>query len=77
MTFGKKLRELRMRRDMTQQALADRIGVALRTYQCYEQGVREPSFRLLVVLADVLDVTTDELLCRVPRNADAEYSDDV
>lgn len=64
MTFSKQLRAVRMKRNFTQQALADAIGVALRSYQCYEQGTREPSLSLLVVIADVLKVPTDYLLCR-------------
>lgn len=62
--FNKKLRSMRMARHFTQQRLADSIGIALRTYQCYEQGTREPSLDLLVKLADVLEVPTDYLLCR-------------
>lgn len=64
MTFCKQLRAVRMKRGYTQQALADAVGVALRSYQCYEQGTREPSLDLLVVLADALKVPTDYLLCR-------------
>lgn len=62
--FCKRLRETRMDRNLTQQKLADSVGLALRSYQCYEQGVREPSLDMLVKLADILDVTTDYLLCR-------------
>lgn len=62
--FGKKLREVRMARSMTQQALSDAVGLALRSYQCYEQGTREPPLDMLVKLADVLNVPTDYLLCR-------------
>lgn len=62
--FGKRLREVRMNRGLTQQKLADAAGVALRSYQCYETGTRTPSFDLLVSLADVLNVPTDYLLCR-------------
>lgn len=62
--FGKKLREVRIARKLTQQKLADSVGLALRSYQCYEQGVREPSLDMLVKLADVLRVPTDYLLCR-------------
>ena len=62
--FGKKLRETRMARNLTQQKLADAVGLSLRSYQCYEQGVREPSLDMLVKLADVLRVPTDYLLCR-------------
>lgn len=62
--FGKKLREVRIARKMTQQKLADAVGLALRSYQCYEQGTREPSLDMLVKLADVLEVPADYLLCR-------------
>ena len=62
---------MRIARKMTQQALADEIGVALRTYQCYEQGVREPSFLLLVKIADCLDITTDYLLGRNKNEEDS------
>lgn len=62
--FGKRLREVRMARKMTQQRIADDVGLALRSYQCYEQGVREPLLEMLVKLADVLEVPTDYLLCR-------------
>lgn len=62
--FCKRLRETRMNRKITQQKLADSVGLALRSYQCYEQGVREPSLNMLVKLADALEVPTDYLLCR-------------
>ena len=62
--FGKNLRFARINRHYTQQSVADAVGVALRSYQCYEQGVREPSLDTLVKLADVLEVPTDFLLGR-------------
>jgi transcriptional regulator with XRE-family HTH domain len=62
--FGKRLREVRMKRKLTQIRVADAVGVALRTYQGYEQGEREPSLSVLVKLANALDITTDYLLGR-------------
>lgn len=67
--FCKRLREMRMTRHLTQQKLADSLGLALRSYQCYEQGTREPSLSMLVAIADTLDVTTDYLLGRDPSPA--------
>ena len=52
-----------MKNKFTQQKMADMLGVALNTYQKYEQGVREPSLDMLVNMAKVLGVTTDCLLC--------------
>lgn len=64
MKFGKRLRELRIERNMKQQTLADAVNIALRTYQHYEKGDREPSLATLVALADALEVSTDDLLGR-------------
>ena len=62
--FNKRLRQMRMNRNLTQQNMADNINVALRTYQCYETGTRNPSLDLLVQIADILNVPTDYLLGR-------------
>ena len=62
--FCKRLRAVRMERNFTQQRLADAVGLALRSYQCYEQGTREPSLAMLTRLADTLNVSADYLLCR-------------
>ncbi len=47
-----------------QQECADELGVTLRAWQTYEQGVREPKFELLIKIADMFGVTTDYLLGR-------------
>lgn len=62
--FNKRLREMRMKRNFTQQKLADVLGIALRSYQCYETGTRTPNYSLLVLIADTLDVSLDYLLGR-------------
>ena len=68
MELGKRLRETRMQKKMTQQTLADMVQVELRTYQRYEEGTREPSFAMLRALADALEVSTDYLLGRNENN---------
>ena len=62
--FGKRLNSLRKEKKITAQAMADKLGVALRTYQFYEAGKRSPSYETLVKIADILDVSLDYLLCR-------------
>lgn len=62
--FGKRLREVRMLRKLTQQKMADLLNIALRSYQCYEGGDRCPSYELLTQIADVLDISLDYLLGR-------------
>lgn len=46
------------------QKMADAAGMALRSYQQYEQGKSEPPFSTLVVLANMLNVLIDFLLGR-------------
>lgn len=62
--FNKRLRQIRMKRGLTQQRLADSVDIALRSYQCYETGTRTPNYVLLVQIADVLDVSIDYLMGR-------------
>lgn len=62
--FNKRLREMRMKRNLTQQRFSDILGIALRSYQCYETGTRTPCYDLLILIADTLDVSLDYLLGR-------------
>lgn len=68
-SFGKQIRRARMDAGLTQQKAADAVGVTLRVYQSYEQGKHSPSLESLVILADLFDVTTDQLLGRIPGGA--------
>lgn len=60
--FGDKLKSLRTAQKMTQQQLADRIGVAKSIVSYYESGDRYPSYDVLVRIAHVFHTTTDFLL---------------
>lgn len=63
----KRLKELRKRDGLTQQNVADRLGINLRTYQYYEakdDNAHRPDLETLVVLADLFSVTLDYLVGR-------------
>lgn len=62
--FNKRLREVRMNSGLTQQNMADKLGISLNAYQKYEQSERSPSLECLVSIADIFDVSLDYLLCR-------------
>ena len=62
--FNKRLRKMRMKQGITQQSMADKLQISLNAYQKYEQAERSPSLECLVRIADILDVSTDYLLCR-------------
>lgn len=62
--FKDRLRSARISRGYTLQKTADLLGIALRTYQKYESGDREPNLSLLTQIADLFNVPTDFLLGR-------------
>lgn len=62
--IAERLRSLRKEKKITQQNVADYLGVNLRTYQYYEGNDHRPDYETLIALADYFDVTTDYLLGR-------------
>ncbi len=65
--LSKRLKELRRERHLTQQNLADHLGITTRTYQYYESETdkaHRPDLETLVILADLFDVTLDYLVGR-------------
>ncbi|HEY0413105.1 MAG TPA: helix-turn-helix transcriptional regulator [Allosphingosinicella sp.] len=56
-----RLRELRMERDLTQAALADRVGVSRKTINTVENGVFVPSTLLALKLARALGCTVEAI----------------
>lgn len=67
--IGQKIKELRRKNDMTQEKLADYLCVAYQTVSKWETGVTSPDLSLIVPLARLFKVTTDELFC-YNENAD-------
>ena len=64
MNFSEKLIDLRKAKKLTQSDAARQAGMPLRSYQRYEHGEQEPTLSKLVLLADVFDVSLDELVGR-------------
>ena len=62
--LGEKIKEYRTSIKMTQQDFAYRLGVTGASVYAYENGTRTPSFDVLVRIANILGVTTDDLLGR-------------
>ena len=53
---------IRKRRSLTQEALAEQVGVARQTVAKWENGESMPDLSLAAKLASVLDVSLDELV---------------
>ena len=61
---GNKIREARKALRMSQEALANEIGVSKVTICWYESGERTPGLKHFLKLADVLNLSLDELIGR-------------
>lgn len=67
-----RLRELRNKSGLTQNEIANKIGVSGQTILNWENGIYEPKINQLIQLADLFNVTVDYLIERekVPSQAD-------
>ncbi|MBQ8615742.1 MAG: helix-turn-helix transcriptional regulator [Clostridia bacterium] len=57
-----KLKEFRIKLHLTQQQVADSIGINQRTYSGYENEQSEPSIENLIKLAKLFGVSVDTLI---------------
>lgn len=60
-TINSKLRELRTNKDMTQQNLADRVGVSRQTIISIEQGSYVPSVLLAIKIANIMETAVEDV----------------
>ena len=60
--FGRYIAEKRKFLDMTQSALADKLGVTRQAVSRYELGDSFPDVSVLVTIAEIFEVTLDELI---------------
>ena len=68
--FAYVLRSLRNEKGMTQQGLADLLGVSKSSINMYERGERQPNFETLELIADFFHVNLDFLLGRTEKAAE-------
>jgi len=61
-TFGERLKMLRESRSITQDELAEELGVSKQAVSQYERGVRRPDFETLSAICDLFNVSTDFML---------------
>jgi transcriptional regulator with XRE-family HTH domain len=64
--FGRRLRHIRRTQDMTQEQLAEAIGVSVRFLSNIERGINAPSFETLEKLIEALQVPPEELF-KLPK----------
>ena len=62
--FPQRLKEIRIKKGLTQTELGEKVGVKQSTFTNWENGKREPNFEIVIKLADLLEVSVDWLFGR-------------
>ena len=60
--FGNTIKTLRLRENMTQAQLAQKLGLTKSVISAYETGLRLPSYDVLIHISKIFKVSTDYLL---------------
>lgn len=63
--IGKRIKQVRKMRDMSADALSEKVGIASQTLRHIENGDNKTRLQTLLNIADVLGVSMDYLLGRV------------
>lgn len=72
-----KLRELRVLNNLTQQELANKIGITQFTYCNYEKEKTQPTIDLLIKIANYFNVSLDYLCCNEQATKNIVYLDNL
>lgn len=59
--FGKNLRKIRRRNDLTQEKLAESLGVSVEFVSNMERGVNAPSFETIEKIAQAFNLSVAQL----------------
>lgn len=62
MSFGSRLKELRLKNNLTQLELAKKINLSKANVSKYEANLIEPNLDTLTMISDLFNVSTDYLL---------------
>lgn len=66
-TVGKKIREIRIKKELTLAQLANKLGVTIKTVQRYETGDRKIDVSKLKKIADVLDISYEDFVLQIQK----------
>jgi len=80
MHIGNKIKQLRVKAGLTQEQLAEKLGISAQSVSKWENGVTMPDITLLPLLSgelgvtidDLFDLTTDQKLHRIENRLDVE-----
>lgn len=75
MNLGERLYNLRKSKGLSQENVAESLGVSRQTISKWETNQTTPDFDKIVPLCRLYEITTDELLTGEKSNADYKYND--
>ena len=75
--IGKHIREYREKKGISQEEIADTLGISWRHFNYIEHGERKTSIDMIVSIANALDVTTDDLLAEHLTGSNATLKSEV
>ncbi len=67
-SVGKYIKKYRKKKNMSQEKLAEILGLSVPYVSMIEGSQKYPALETLINLANALDVTTDQLLCETLKN---------
>ena len=70
MTLGKRIQYYRKRKQLTQEELAEKLMVSRQAISRWESDNNEPDVKTLLILANIFEITVDELVRENEVNID-------
>jgi transcriptional regulator with XRE-family HTH domain len=64
-SFGDRITLLRKKKKLTQEQLAEQVGISAKELSEYESDAASPPLNVAIRIADILDTSLDFLACRV------------
>ena len=75
--FNERLKQARLKANLSKASFAKKLGLIYTTYDNYERGTVEPKVSTLIKIADILNISTDDLLGRTPKNKDEQLKKEI
>ncbi|MGI6628457.1 MAG: helix-turn-helix domain-containing protein [Bacillota bacterium] len=67
MALGERIQELRKRRNLSQEALADKLNISRQVVSKWETGLSNPDTKNLLLLAELFEISVDDLIGAKPE----------
>lgn len=72
-----RIKALRLKANLTQKQIAEKLGISISYYSQWEVGKRTPASKNLQKLADIYDVSTDYLLGKTDQVKKSTFDEDL